>query len=35
MDHNKDGVLSDKDFVDVREGMQNWKTGSMICSSHL
>ncbi len=22
MDHNKDGVLSDKDFDDVREGMQ-------------
>jgi len=22
MDHNKDGVLSDNDFDDVREGMQ-------------
>ncbi len=22
MDHNKDGVLSDKDFDDVREGMK-------------
>jgi len=34
MDRNKDGVLSHKDFNDVREGMQKLEEWLDICSNH-